>query len=213
MLGIKEGSSLNFQGQICPTWPCCCVALSVCYYCHLNQNKASPHQGGQDCSTNTFKLCWVWHLHFVQPMLQIIPFDWRVTFPMMSDGCTPFITLCFIQSMWAEMCLHMEFWYMCQSQAGNSNGVECIFNQINHLSTEEWHFLAITQLPSCFITHCEGKIPSASTQVLWELLGWVGLWLFCCFFLSGSFPNYTAFHALPWKPHSQYNPWAFPESL
>lgn len=134
------------------------------------------------------------------------------------------------QSTWVEMCLHMEFWYMCQSQAGNSNGAECFCNQINHLSTEERHFLAIRQLPNHFITSLcykairkslridqklifEGKIPGASIQVLWEVLGWVGLWLFCWVFLNGSFPNYLAFHVLPWKPHSQYNPWAFPQSL
>lgn len=78
---------------------------------------------------------------------------------------------------------------MCQSQAGNSNGAERFCDQINHLSTEEWHFLAIRQLPNCFVTSfCyeairkslridqkltfEGKIPGASTQVLCAWLGW-----------------------------------------
>lgn len=59
---------------------------------------------------------------------------------------------------------------MCQSQAGNSNGVECFCDRINHLSTEEWHFLAIRQPPHRFITHREGKILGASAQILWGYL-------------------------------------------
>lgn len=68
---------------------------------------------------------------------------------------------------------------MCQSQDGNSNEVECFCDRINHLSTVEWHFLAIRQLPNCFIMYHEEKILGASTQVLRGMLGWVGLWLFC----------------------------------
>lgn len=207
MPAIRDESSLNFQGQTCPTWACCCAALSVCYFHRTNKHKASPHQGGQDCSTNTFKSFWAPHLHFVQPVLQIIPFDcdeW---------GAHTLHRIMLFQSMWVEMCLHMEFWYMCQSQDGNSNGVQRFCDQINHLGTEEWHFLTIRQLPNCFITRREGIIPGTSTQVLWRVLGWAGLWFCCWVFLHGSLPNYPAFHALPCKPHSQYSPWAFPEGL